>query len=188
MKWKVLQVQEGASTPRRGWDMVKVSKVSWSLYAGLRRLRWSVHILRWLLARSPRKRNPWSPAPSGRCSVCRSASPSSDIAVEGRALQSFAADGRKLRFHLRFMANFHQALWVRPRRYVTHISYHWWYRICRIISWWSVRLPVPLPCSRQPRQLGSLHRTPWPCSTTVGAPHCCTRRIGANGAVARRGP
>jgi len=44
-------------------------------------------------SRSPRKRNPWSPAPSGRCSVCRSASPSSDIAIEGRALQSFAADG-----------------------------------------------------------------------------------------------
>ncbi|CAL1131348.1 unnamed protein product [Cladocopium goreaui] len=46
-------------------------------------------------SRSPRKGNPGnpSPMPSGRCSVCRSQSPCSDIAVEGRALQSFAADG-----------------------------------------------------------------------------------------------
>lgn len=47
------------------------------------------------MPRSPRKGNPGnpSPLPSGRCSVCRSQSPCSDIAVEGRALQSFAADG-----------------------------------------------------------------------------------------------
>ena len=53
------------------------------------------HFCPFLVPRSPRKGYPGnpSPMPSGRCSVCRSQSPCSDIAVEGRALQSFAADG-----------------------------------------------------------------------------------------------